>query len=97
MLPNISLPSDPEQFAEAALTRLRTEQKQLSDRVSHARVDMTRHAVAQDERDVVLRQRDTIDEEIAQLSSSAGTFGSALAELTSFITDETCPVCDRAP
>lgn len=95
LLPNVSLPSDPEQFAEAALTRLSTEQKQLFDRASQARVDIGRHAVAQDERDVALRQRDTIDEEVAHLSSSAGSLGSALAELTAFITDETCPVCDR--
>ena len=95
LLPNISLPSDPEQLAEAALTHMSTEQKQLSDRVSQARADIARHAVAQDERDVALRQRDTIDEEIAHLSSSAGSLGSVLAELTSFITGETCPVCDR--
>ena len=95
LLPNISLPSDPEQLAEAALTHMSTEQKQLSDRVSQARSDIARHAVAQDERDVALRQRDTIDEEIAHLSSSAGSLGSALAELTSFITDETCPLCNR--
>ena len=44
---------------------------------------------------MALRQRDTIDQEIARLSSSAGSLGSALAELTSFITDEICPVCDR--
>ena len=95
LLPNVSLPSDPEQFAEAALTRLSTEQKQLFDRASQARADIGRHAVAQDERDVALRQRDTIDEEVAHLSSSAGSLGSALAELTAFITDEICPVCDR--
>jgi exonuclease SbcC len=95
LLPNVSLPSDPEQFAAAALTRLRTEQQQLSDRASQARADIGRHAVAQDERDVALRQRDTIDEEVAHLSSSAGSLGAALAALTAFITDETCPVCDR--
>lgn len=95
LLPDVSLPSDPEQFVEAALTRLRTEQKQLSDRTSQARADIARHAVAQDERDVALRQRNTIDEEVARLSSSAGSLGGALAELTSFITDESCPVCDR--
>jgi DNA repair protein SbcC/Rad50 len=95
LLPDVSLPSDPEQFAEAALARLRTEPKQLSARVSQARFDIARHAVARDERDVALRQRDTIDQEIARLSISAGSLGSALAELTSFITDDTCPVCDR--
>lgn len=95
LLPDFSLPSAPEQFADAALTRLRTEQRQLSDRASRARADITRHAVAQDERDVALRQRGTIDEEVTRSSSTAGSLGSALAELTSFITDEICPVCDR--
>ncbi|MET4751217.1 AAA family ATPase [Bradyrhizobium sp. RT11b] len=95
LLPNISMPSDPEQFAEAALSRLHTEQKQLSDRTSQARVDIARHSTAQDERDVALRQRDTIDQEVARLSTSAGSLGSALAELTSFITNDVCPVCDR--
>ena len=94
-LPDISLPSDPERFAEVALTRLRTEKKQLGDRTSQARADITRYALAQDERDVALRQRDTIDQEVARLPSSAGSLGAALAELTSFITDDVCPVCDR--
>jgi exonuclease SbcC len=95
LLPDVSLPSDPGQFVEAALTRLRTEQKQLSDRTSQARTDIARHAGAQDERHVALRQRNTIDEELVRLSSSAGSLGGTLAELTSFITDESCPVCDR--
>jgi exonuclease SbcC len=94
-LPDISLPGDPERFAEVAQTRLRTEKKQLGDRTSQARADITRYALAQDERDVALRQRDTIDQEVARLPSSAGSLGAALAELTSFITDDVCPVCDR--
>lgn len=94
-LPDIALPSDPERFAEVTLARLRTEKKQLGDRTSQARADITRYALAQDERDVSLRQRDTIDQEVARLPSSAGSLGSVLAELTSFITDDVCPVCDR--
>lgn len=95
VLSNISFPSDPEKFAEAALMRLSTEHQHFSDRVTQARADIARHATAQDERDVALRQRSTIDEEVILLSSSAGSLGSALSELTSFITDDTCPVCDR--
>jgi exonuclease SbcC len=95
LLPEVSLPSDPGNFAEAPLKHLRTEQKQLSDRVSQMRTDIARQAVAQDERDVALRQRGTIDEEVGRLSSTAGSLGSALAELTSFISDDICPVCDR--
>lgn len=95
LLPNVSLPSDPEQFAEASLTRVRTEKKQLSDRTMQARRDITRHAVALDERNVAMRRRDMIDGEVTLLSNTAGSFGAALAELTSFVSDETCPVCDR--
>lgn len=95
LLPDVSLPSEPEQFAQAAMGRLGAEQKLLSERTLQARADISRHAVAQDERDVALRQRTTIDEEVARLSSNAGSLGSALAELTAFISNETCPVCDR--
>ncbi|TYC86344.1 AAA family ATPase [Novosphingobium sp. BW1] len=95
LLPDLSLPSDPEQLLDAALTRLRTEQKQASDRADQARIDFEREVAAQSERDVAQRQRDTIDQEVGRLSSTAGSLGSVLAELTSFITDETCPVCDR--
>lgn len=95
LLPEVSLPGDPGSFAEASLRHLSTEQRQLSDRTSQMRTDIARQAVAQDERDVALRQRDTIDEEVSRLSSTAGSLGSALSELTSFISDDVCPVCDR--
>jgi DNA repair protein SbcC/Rad50 len=95
LLPDASLPSDPGQFSEAAQARLRTEQKQLFARVSEARTDMARYALAQDELAVALRQRATLDEEASRLSNTAGSLGSALAELTSFITDDVCPICDR--
>lgn len=93
--PDISLPSDLEQFAEVGLARLRTEKIQVSDRTLQARADITRFTLAQNERDFMLRQRDTIDQEVACLPSDAGSLSAALAELTSFITDDVCPVCDR--
>jgi exonuclease SbcC len=95
LFPDVSLPSDPEQFANAALTRLRTEHRQLSDRTSQARADIARYALARDERDASLRRREAIDDEVARLPSSAGSLGAALAELTSFISNDLCPVCDR--
>lgn len=95
LLPDVSLPSDPEQLVESAMARLRTEQKQVSDRAGQARTDFERAVTAKNERDVAQRQRVTIDEEVGRLSSSAGSLAAALAELTSFITDEACPVCDR--
>jgi len=95
LLVDVSLPSDPSRFADEALERLRSEQKQLGERVSQARADIERHTKAQDERDVAKRQRETIDQEVGRLSTSAGSLASSLAELTSFIDGNTCPVCDR--
>ncbi|MCP5414118.1 MAG: AAA family ATPase [Chromatiaceae bacterium] len=95
LLPDVSLPSDPEKFSDAALARLRMEKNQLSERTSQVRADIARRASAKDELDVALRRRKTIDDEASRLASNAGSLGSALSELTSFITDETCPVCDR--
>ncbi|CAH0238903.1 AAA family ATPase [Stenotrophomonas lactitubi] len=95
LLPDTSLPSDSEKFVDVAMSNLRTEQKILFDRSSQARTDITRHGIAQDERDLAQRQRSTVDDELSRLPSSAGGLGKALAELTSFITNENCPVCDR--
>ena len=95
LLPDISLPSDPLQFAEEALTRLRPERKQIEERAEQARAAVVRRKNAQDERDIAMRQRDTIDKEVERLSSTSGSLASALAEITSFIDDNVCPVCDR--
>lgn len=94
-LPEVTLPSDPEEFAEAVLSRLHLDHKHLSERVSEARIDIARHALAQDELNVASRQLVTMEKELAQISGSAGSLGSLLAELTSFISGEICPVCDR--
>ncbi|MFB2533473.1 AAA family ATPase [Paracoccus sp. p3-h83] len=95
LFPDMSLPSDPLQFAEEALTRLRPERKQLQERAEQARAAIVRRTNAQDERDIAIRQRDTIDKEVERLSSTSGSLASALAELTSFIDDNVCPLCDR--
>lgn len=95
LFPDLSLPSDPVQFAEEALTRLQSERKQVEERAAQARASIVRRASAQDERDAAIRQRDTIDGEVERLSSTSGSLASALAELTSFIDGDLCPVCDR--
>jgi exonuclease SbcC len=95
LLPDLLPPSDPVQFANEALKRLKAERKQLDERVTQARAAIVRRAAAQDERDVASRQRKTIDNEVELLPASSGSLASALAELTSFIDGDVCPVCDR--
>lgn len=95
LLPTVSLPSGLAEFVDGALIHLRTEEKQLSERTSAARADARRLATARDEWEVALKQRDTLDQEVALLSSDAGSLSSTLAEMASFIRNDTCPVCDR--
>ncbi|MBR9910048.1 MAG: AAA family ATPase [Gammaproteobacteria bacterium] len=95
VLENASFPSSPEQFAESALKLLGIERIQIRDRVSRARADIERYVTAQEESDAKNLMLKTIDEEMDRLSNNAGSLGAALAEISSFIIDESCPVCDR--
>lgn len=95
LLPKVSLPSDLEHFPEEAIAQLRAAAKELSDRAAQARADSARRVAAESERDAVLTQRNTIDAEVSSISSDSSSLASALAELTSFVENEICPVCDR--
>lgn len=95
LLPNTSLPSSPDHFSEAVLPGLVTARDQLVKRTEQARADIVRYAAAKEELSVHTKQCLIIDEELSRLSNNAGSLAVALAELTSFISDEICPVCDR--
>ena len=95
LLPDSAFPTDPEHLVGSTLDRLRAERDQLTTRVVQAREELRRYTAAHDERDVAERQRDTVDLEISRLSATSGSLGTALAELTSYIVNEICPVCDR--
>lgn len=94
-LPEFSAPSDQEEFATAAMPLLAAAQKQLADRVAQARADLVRFAVAQDEREVAVRQRETIDVEVAGIGTPTSSLASVLAEISMFIEGDICPVCGR--
>lgn len=95
LLPEVALPSELGSFATETLARLRGTANELSERAEQARKDSTRLAAADLERKQATGQRVAIDAEIGSLPADAESLASALSELTSFITTETCPVCDR--
>ena len=95
LLPHASLPSDHAAFGEEALTLLRSERKRLADQAEQARVDHERLGKARGEVEVAQRQLATMGEELARIPESVESLGAVLAELTSFIDGEVCPVCDR--
>ena len=96
LLPLASLPSDHAAFGAKALPLLRSERKRLSDQSEQARLNIERLAKARSENEVAQRQRATIDEEISRIPKSTGSLGVVLAELSSYIDGDVCPVCDRA-
>ncbi|WP_374470242.1 AAA family ATPase [Phenylobacterium sp.] len=95
LLPSHALPADLIDFRDEALRLLRSEKAGVVDRAARARADVARLAAAGEELAVARRQLEMIDNELAQIAANSGGLSSALAELTSFITDEACPVCDR--
>lgn len=95
LLPEMSVPSDYGEFAEAALQHLRVARDQASGRAKAARADIERLTQARDELNIAQRQLASIDTEMGQISAQSETLGSALAEIAAFISDDICPVCER--
>jgi len=95
LLPNTALPSDPDFLAEVSLSSLKIVQKQNIDLTLGARADIVRHAEAKDELEVALSKITIVDEEISRLPNQSGSLGALLSEITSYIADDMCPLCER--
>jgi exonuclease SbcC len=94
--PTSALPlSDPEAFRRDALAQLRTQHRLVMGRAARASQDNKRRAEVAAEVTVAGKNLETIDREIARIGVNAGGLGSVLAELSSFISNDICPVCDR--
>jgi exonuclease SbcC len=87
--------SDSQEYQRVALASLRERRKQAADRSARAAQDTKRQAEINNELVVARKNLQTIDEEIGRIAENSGALGAILAELTSFISSETCPVCDR--
>ncbi|MGY3149533.1 exonuclease SbcC [Bradyrhizobium sp. USDA 3397] len=87
--------SDPQAYQSLALASLREKRKQAEDRSARAAQDTKRQAEINSELVVATKNLQTIDDEIGRIAENSGALGAVLAELTSFISNETCPVCDR--
>ncbi|MCA1529943.1 AAA family ATPase [Bradyrhizobium yuanmingense] len=87
--------SDPQAYQSVALASLREKRKQAEDRSARAAQDTKRQAEINSELVVATKNLQTIDDEIGRIAENSGALGAVLAELASFISNETCPVCDR--
>ena len=87
--------SDAEAFCRAALMLLREQRQQAVDRAARGRQESKRREEVAAELEVARKNIETIDGEIARIAENAAGLGAVLAELSSFISDNICPVCDR--
>lgn len=95
LLPSASLPPSLQEFNQEAVRLLRTERQQASNRLSQAAQATVRQAAAAGELEVARNQLSTVEDEIGRIAPTSGDLGAVLAEISSFIEGETCPVCDR--
>ncbi|MBX5086728.1 AAA family ATPase [Rhizobium lentis] len=82
-------------YQQQALSLLRERGKQAAERSLRGSQDTKRQGEINNELDVARRNLQTIDEEIGRIAENSGNLGAILAELTSFVEDDVCPVCDR--
>jgi len=95
LLPRSSLSGDFLEFWEEAREHLTTEKERIEKRLSVARADHTNANVDRKTVNVSKKQIDIIDEELSTISSRSENFASLLSELSGYIDDEVCPICDR--
>ena len=87
--------SDLQEYQRLALASLLEREKQAGDRSARAIQDTKRKVEIENQIDVARNNLQTIDDEIARIAVNSRALGAILAEVTSFIYSEVCPVCDR--
>lgn len=95
LFPQETLPSNLSEFYVESMRILRAEQSRIADQAARGQEDAKALAKARDQLEVANKQLNAIDAELSGMSSDAGRLSSLLAEISSFITDELCPVCGR--
>jgi exonuclease SbcC len=95
LLPAADLPSALDDFYKEAVQLLTAERNQVSERLARATKDSARGTAAAGELEVARKQLLIIEVELARIAPTSGDLGALLAEITSFIDGQICPVCDR--
>lgn len=95
IFPQETLPSDLSEFYTEAMQLLRAEQTLLANRATRGQEDAKALVNSRDQLEVANKQLNAIDAELSSMSADAGRLSSLLAEISSFITDDVCPVCGR--
>jgi exonuclease SbcC len=91
----VLLQTDPEALQRDALPLLRVRKQRATDRATLTAQNAKRETEVAAELVVARKNLATIDAEIGRIAENSGNLAAALAELSSFVTNDICPVCDR--
>jgi exonuclease SbcC len=87
--------SDAQEYHNVALASLQEQKRQARGRADRAAQDTKRQAEIVNELVVARKNLQTVNEEIGRIATNSGALAAILAELTSHISTDVCPVCDR--
>ncbi len=91
----VLLQTDPEALQRDALPLLRMRKQRATGRATLTARNAKRETEVAAELVVARKNLATIDAEIGRIAENSGNLAAALAELSSFVTNDICPVCDR--
>jgi exonuclease SbcC len=91
----VVLQIDPEALERDALPLLRMRRQRATERATLTAQNAKRETEVAAELVVARKNLATIDAEIGRIAENSGNLAAALAELSSFVTNDICPVCDR--
>ncbi len=96
LLPNlVASPSDAKAWHDEVAGQLTEALRQARARSERASTDAARKITLAAELEVERKNLATLDAEIARISENAGSLAEILSEVSAFLTNDICPVCDR--
>lgn len=95
LLPQSLLNDDFLESWNQALEHLAAEKQRIEKRLETTRTDRANLLTANENVAVAKRQLEIIDDELSKISSQPESLVSLISELSGYIEDDICPVCDR--
>lgn len=95
LLPHSLLNDDFLDSWSQALEHLAAEKQRIEKRLKATRTDRANSLAANEIVNVANRQIEIIDDELSKISSQPESLVSLISELSGYIEDDICPVCDR--
>lgn len=91
----VASPSDARAWHQEVSGQLTEALRQARERSDRAGTDAARRMTLAAQLEMDRKNLATLDEEISRISENAGSLAEILSEVSAFLTNDICPVCDR--